>query len=138
MKWSFWVLIILAPIILILDISVILIFIFAVNKNSNLSMSSEQLCKLSDQRLTNVILDRIDNRLSRWNAEDYNTLNEVEITVYTAAWYSIEITNGGLCQYFVNPSKYTAPYLSDALLNIGALATEKDFTEFVNNNKIDL
>lgn len=138
MKWYFWVLIILAPILLVAAIVIGVVVLFAVNNSRNIIMSSDQLCRLPDDRLMIAIMDRIDKRFDRWNQSDYKNFSEVELAVYASANYNIEITNGGLCQYFVNSSRYTAPYLSDALKEIGALETEKDFTQFVLDNEIDL
>ena len=50
----------------------------------------------------------------------------------------MEIQNGGLCQFFVNSSRSLAPYIEDNLNKIGATEHEKIFTEFIENNNIDV
>ena len=50
----------------------------------------------------------------------------------------MEIQNGGLCQFFVNSSRSLAPYIEDNLNKIGATEHKKLFTEFIENNNIDV
>ena len=57
--------------------------------------------------------------------------------VYTLYWYDLEVQNGGLCQYFVNSSRMTAPYLPEALTAVGAEGYRQDFEGFVRENGID-
>lgn len=59
-------------------------------------------------------------------------------TVYTLYWYDLEVQNGGLCQYFVNSSRITAPYLPEALTAVGAEEYRKDFETFVRRNALDV
>ena len=50
----------------------------------------------------------------------------------------MEIQNGGLCQFFVNSSRSLAPYIEDNLNKIGATEHKNLFTEFIENNNIDV
>lgn len=78
-------------------------------------------------------------------AEQYS--NEVEIlenltseqrTFYVLSTYDREVQNGGLCQFFVNSSRYLAPYVEEALAEIGAGEHCKLFAKFITENEIDV
>ena len=57
---------------------------------------------------------------------------------YTVDAFDREVQNGGLCQYFVNSSRETAPELEAALSQIGAESCRKLFHDFVTENEIDI
>lgn len=59
-------------------------------------------------------------------------------TVFVVNLLDMEIQNGGLCQFFVNSSRNVAPYVSQALADIGAEAHRKLFDEFMETNDIDV
>ena len=46
--------------------------------------------------------------------------------------------NGGLCQFFVNESRFYAPYVSDCLEKIGAADVRYAFLDFVTKNNLNL
>jgi hypothetical protein len=50
----------------------------------------------------------------------------------------MEVQNGGLCQFFVNSSGELAPYIEDAMAEIGAEEHRALFAKFVTENEIDL
>lgn len=58
--------------------------------------------------------------------------------VYTVDTFDREVQNGGLCQYFVNSSRETAPELEEALSQVGAESFRKLFHNFVTENDIDV
>ena len=82
-------------------------------------------------------------RAKRWHAitqeepEELAALAGPVRVVYTLYWYDLEVQNGGLCQYFVNSSRMTAPYLPEALTAVGAEGYRQDFEGFVRENGID-
>lgn len=51
---------------------------------------------------------------------------------------NMEVGNGRLCQYFVNSSRLTAPWILEALQTIGVENQRKLLTDFLEKNKIDL
>lgn len=59
-------------------------------------------------------------------------------TVYIINTFDAEVQNGGLCQFFVNSSRYLAPYVSEALAAIGADHHKKLYDEFIETNRIDV
>ena len=52
--------------------------------------------------------------------------------------FDMEIQNGGLCQFFVNSSRFLAPYVDECLEDVGAKAHRQLLDEFISNNEIDL
>lgn len=65
-------------------------------------------------------------------------LSEPVRFIYTVFSYQAEVNNGGLCQYFVNSSRMTAPYLEEALSAIGAGLHREQFSDFMSVNRIDV
>ena len=63
---------------------------------------------------------------------------EAQKTLYVAWKYDMEVQNGGLCQFFVNPSRALAPYLEDVLHTIRADSHRELFHSFVQENDIDI
>ncbi len=59
-------------------------------------------------------------------------------TFYILSIFDMEIQNGGLCQFFVNPSRLLAPYVNECLETVNAGEHKKLFSEFVADNNIDL
>ena len=51
--------------------------------------------------------------------------------------YEEEINNGGLCQYFVNPSRLAAPFLLESLKEIGAFKYAGLLSDFLTVNGIE-
>ena len=72
---------------------------------------------LSDEELWDCITSRLPQVEE---PEELAELPGVVRVVYTLYWYDLEVQNGGLCQYFVNSSRITAPYLPEALTAVGA------------------
>ena len=52
--------------------------------------------------------------------------------------FDMEVMNGGLCQFFVNESRFYAPFVSESLKKIGAKEVDEAFLNFVTENHIDL
>ncbi|MEI3339381.1 MAG: DUF4375 domain-containing protein [Eubacterium sp.] len=57
---------------------------------------------------------------------------------YVVQYYFMEVNNGGLCQYFVNSSRLTAPYILEGLKTIGADPYYEQLKQFIDENQIDL
>lgn len=77
-------------------------------------------------------------RLNADSEEELNTFSQPVRLAYTVIWYQAEVNNGGLCQYFVNSSSMTAPYLEQALCEMGANRHLSLFHNFVTKHGIDV
>ena len=99
------------------------------------AMTRAEAEQLSDEELWNCV--------SFWlcRLEDGKALAEESLArraVYTVDTFDREVQNGGLCQYFVNSSRETAPELEEALTQVGAESYRKLFHDFVTENDIDV
>ena len=105
-----------------------------------IAMSTEELSALNDEELFSAISDRVDDEI--YYSDDVESAlanaNKQKQIFYTAYWYEAEVNNGGLCQYFANSSRATAPYLSEALEIIGAIKHKEHFDKFIDDNNIDV
>ena len=100
----------------------------------------EDLLNLSDARLyEQVYIQTLD---LVWSYEDEETalasMSDACRTVYVLSIFDMEIQNGGLCQFFVNPSRLLAPYVDECLETVQAYDHQALFSEFVTDNQIDL
>ncbi|NBH61063.1 DUF4375 domain-containing protein [Anaerotruncus sp. 80] len=59
-------------------------------------------------------------------------------TFYILDYFDMEMQNGGLCQFFVNSSRAVAPYVGEALKEIGADEYYNLYHSFCEENQIDL
>lgn len=109
-------------------------------QETNKNLHGEELLNLSDDDLFEVIyLQNID---IAGEAEDED--KEIEQftgarrTVYILDLFDAEIQNGGLCQFFVNSSRAAAPYVREALQEVGANEHLQLFEAFITSNNIDV
>lgn len=143
MEWYFWVLIILA-VVMLARFGIKYAFRRRIaawateNGKAFDTMSAEELIALPDDELVHAVIDRADAKHGGNAAEETGKLSEPERWAYVAARYDMEFMNGGLCQYFANSSRFTAPYLADALYAIGANKTQRHFSDFVTKHGIDV
>ena len=109
---------------------------FVVNKNFH----GENLEKLSDDELYEAVyfqnLDIVDSYESEEAALE--EMSSVRRTVYILSMYEYEISNGGLCQFFVNSSRELAPYVSKCLDEVGATEHKNLFDSFISDNNINV
>lgn len=99
------------------------------------AVTLETAAELTDEEL----LDCVTSRLPKVEtAEELSALSGPTQVIYTLYWYDLEVQNGGLCQYFVNSSRMTAPYLSEALAAVGAEGYRQEFEAFVQTNGIEV
>lgn len=97
-------------------------------------MTLEDARELDEYELVECVFCRLDAE----DEEELAAMSEPQRMMYTVLWYQAEVNNGGLCQYFVNSSSMTAPYLEEALNVIGADAHLELFHRFVTENGIDV
>ena len=71
-------------------------------------------------------------------AESLENLGPLYRTFYILANYDMEMQCGGLCQFFVNPSRDLAPYVEEALETVSAKDHSALYSEFISDNKINV
>ncbi len=105
-----------------------------------IAMRAEELLALDDVELVSAAIARICAVTDSFEDENEKLLHldDVQKTVYVVYGYESEVNNGGLCQYFVNDSRLSAPMLAEALEAIGAVAHKMHFERFVEEHSIDL
>ncbi|MBQ7637811.1 MAG: DUF4375 domain-containing protein [Clostridia bacterium] len=101
----------------------------------NSKLKEEDLDSLDDEKFFEALMFRCVDDYSGIN--DYFESDEMK-TIYVLMNFEIELENGGLCQFFCNPSGECAPYVSDALEQVGALDIKKIYDDFIAENNIDL
>lgn len=105
-----------------------------------IKMTTEELLSLDDEKLYDAINIRIAWEI-RW-AKSRDNYAEVyqgaKRAFYVVTQYDWAVNNGGLCQYFINPSRLAAPYLLSCLNEIGASEYAKLLSDFLTVNSIDV
>ena len=102
-------------------------------------MSAGELLALDDEALCHTLELRLAWEI-RWERSRENYVGSYEgakRAFFVVQQYDAEVNNGGLCQYFVNPSRLAAPYLAASLEAIGAPAHAALFSGFIAQNGID-
>ena len=129
----------LKPLVVLL-LSFIMLFLTSCGILKAKEVHGKELKKLSDDALFERVylqtLDVVDSFPDEETA--FSKISIEQKTVYILSIYDMEIQNGGLCQFFVNSSRSLAPYIEDNLNKIGATEHKKLFTEFIENNNIDV
>ena len=105
-----------------------------------IEMTASELMSLSDPELFEAALARTEEKVCKFERfkDGVNALSHPERVFYAASLYEMEVNNGGLCQYFVNASRETAPFLADSLGEIDAEDHRKLFASFISENDIDV
>ena len=104
-----------------------------------MNMSYDDLCSLDDEELKEAISIRMTGAERRLDVEEcLTTFFGAKKIYYVINYFDMEVQNGGLCQYFVNSSRLTAPYILDSLKEIGATSFYKLLDDFINVNNINL
>ena len=95
------------------------------------SMEVEDMLKLPDDEMISTLLMQL-------GAEDFDSLNESQKVVYTAAAFEMEVLNGGVVQFLSNEAKSAAPYVCQALEKLGAEEHLSILQQMLEQNKVDL
>lgn len=98
-------------------------------------MSKEKLLTLDDDDFFEAMMLRCMEPPN--GIRNFSATHEQK-TYYTLMNFLLEVENGGLCQFFVNSSGECAPYVSDSLEEVGALALKKRYDAFIADNQIDV
>lgn len=107
-------------------------------------MSSEEFRLLPDEELYDAAIARVQAAADAFGDEDEDmqkalaAMNPVQRTVFVVDCLEREVNNGGLCQFFVNSSRNTAPYVSESLDAIIAIMHKELFDDFIADNNIDV
>ena len=99
-----------------------------------------KLKKLPDDKLFEAVYFQNLDLVESFADEDIalSQISPARRTVYILSMFDMEIQNGGLRQFFVNSSRFLAPYVDECLEDVGAKAHRQLLDEFISNNKIDL
>ncbi len=109
-------------------------------QEENRNLHGRELLTLSDDDLFEAVYFQIIAIAEEAEDEDAELAQfaGARRTVYILSLLDAEIQNGGLCQFFVNSSRMVAPYVSQALAQVGADAHRQLFDGFVAQNNIDV
>ena len=113
---------------------------YLADEEKYINMSLDDLKTLSDEELFDAIFRRLEHKASEFEelSDALATFNHEQKAFYALYLLEIEVNNGGLCQYFVNSSRATAPYVRDAMVAVGALEHQALFESFIAKTDIDL
>ena len=113
---------------------------YMIDEEKYINMSLDQLKDLTDGELFDAIFRRLEHKACEFEelSDALNTFNDEQKVFYTLYLLEMEVNNGGLCQYFVNSSRATAPYVSDSMSKVGALEHKELFDGFIAESEIDL
>ena len=104
------------------------------NQKSYFQMSREELLALSDEDFY-FAMKRL-NFEKLLNVNDCR--NRTHRTYYIVMCFLGDVYNGGISQFFYNESREYAPYISDALKEIGSIKTRNAFDSLVDSAQIPL
>ncbi|MBQ0079455.1 MAG: DUF4375 domain-containing protein [Eubacterium sp.] len=108
-------------------------------RRRHINMNQEELLALDNEGLYDAITDRVEYIIQYLDsAERLEKLKAGVRVFYIVQTYELEVNNGGLCQYFVNSSRLTAPYLMENLREIGANKHADLLADFLDKNGISL
>jgi len=103
------------------------------------NLTSEELAALGAGEIVEAAIYRIDHRyeLPMYGGEVSDRMSPVERTIYAIHLFDLEFENGGLCQFFANSSRCAAPYLAEALEDIGMAQAAELYRTFLSTHGID-
>jgi hypothetical protein len=95
---------------------------------------------ITDAELYEIVLSKIMEMTAGYGeeAEILENLSPAYRTFYIIASYDMEMQCGGLCQFFVNPSRDLAPYVEEALETVSAQDHWELYSDFITDNKINV
>ena len=98
-------------------LSFVMLFLTSCGILSTNELHGEELKKLSDEQLYETVYLQTLDLVETFSDEEtaFSKISVEQKTFYILSIYDMEIQNGGLCQFFVNPSSSLAPYIKDNL-----------------------
>lgn len=120
--------------------SLVAVFFSACGLFPQKQVHGDNLLKLSDSKLFETVYLQTLELVESFPDEEtaLSEMSTPQKTVYILSMFDMELQNGGLCQFFVNSSRYLAPYVDDCLAIVGAEDHRQMFGKFVSDNKLDL
>ena len=94
-------------------------------------MNALDMLELPDDEMIIELLILLD-------AEDFDSLNEAQKVVYTAAAFELEVLNGGVVQFLSNEAQFSAPYVCEAMEKLGAEEHLNLLQQDLEMNKVEL
>lgn len=101
------------------------------------SMPRAELMAMDDEAFYDSVACVCDDAVYDFREQEHKLSREM-IIAYTLTKFEAEVNNGGLCQFFVNSSGDCAPYVSEALAEVGAAEIQALYDAFVTENGIDV
>lgn len=145
MKWYLWLIIALAVSglagFIIVKSQPFFSMLKAINSsNKYVKLTSEELLALSDEELIAAVLEKLSSEYDVYGdyKEAVEKMSSIERVILSVADFDMEIQNGGLCQYFTNSSRFSAPYILSALDVVKAVQIKAELTHFITENNVDL
>lgn len=104
------------------------------------TLSVGELQALTDEDLFAAALSRTETIVDHADdiAAGFSALTQPQKVLYAVNYLEMEVNNGGLCQFFVNSSRFLAPYISEYLGIIGAVEHKALFDGFIGKHQIDV
>ncbi len=99
------------------------------------TMGKEQILSLDDEQFFEAINCVCEDAV--FDINEPGIAKEQKL-LYSLIWFELEVSNGGLCQFFVNSSRECAPFISEALNEIGATDLKKLYDSFIEDNNINV
>lgn len=99
------------------------------------AMGKEQILNFDDEQFFDAINCLCEDAV--FDIKD-TIISKKQKLLYSLIEFEMEVNNGGLCQFFVNSSRECAPYISEALNEIGAFDLKKLYDSFIADNNIDV
>lgn len=104
-----------------------------------LSMTKDELIYLPDEEFMDAVLTLLVKKEGEMGVEEcLQEFHDAKRPVYVVTYFDEEVQNGGLCQYFANSSRKTAPYILECLDIIGAIRYKNLLEDFIVGNNISL
>lgn len=102
-------------------------------------MSIDELKQLDNDELMEALQNRMLHEEEKMDVEEcLHTFENTKRVFYIVNYFDMEVQNGGLCQYFVNSSRLTAPYILECLHTIQATSYEMLLKNFIMKHQISL
>ena len=107
-------------------------------------LTTEELKELPEEELLDAVRARTVKKVEDYGYSYQKTiagilaLSEAERVFYCVDCLDGEVNNGGLCQFFVNPSRAAAPFVSECLGVLGATEHKRLLDDFIQKHDIDV
>jgi len=105
-----------------------------------LRMRTEELAALEKEQLYEAAEVRLEKRLNMFPDmySAFEQFSRPQRIFFVLDYFEMEVSNGGLCQFFVNSSRMVAPYVSEYLGQVGAWEHKLLYDEFITKHEIDV